>query len=126
MGILGLIGSIIALIVIAIICRALRARFKVVDIIVTLSMLATFIITWIFDGFWMGLLYFFCAALIARLFFGIGGSSTGTTVRKFGYEYTLKCKKCRYEDLEILEHTDDGVITQCKRCGYTQGHILNH
>ena len=123
MGILGLIGSIIALIIIAIICRALRARFKVVDYIVGLSMLATFIITWISDGFWMGLLYFFCAALIARLFFGMGG---GTTVQKFGHEYTLKCKKCMYEDLEILEQTDDGVITQCKRCSYTSYRTLLH
>ena len=69
---MGILGLIIALIIIAIICRALRARFKVVDNIVYLSILATFIITWISDGFWMGLLYAFCASLIGVLFFGMG------------------------------------------------------
>lgn len=120
---MGFIGWAIVLIVVVIICRALRAVFKAIDWIVYLFVLAAFIIVWIMDGFWMGLLAGAIGCVAVSLLFGIGG---GTEIRKFGYKYTLTCDKCGYDHLEITAHTDDGVITRCKRCGHVCHYTLNH
>ena len=120
---MGFLGSIITLIIIGIICRALRARFKAVDWIAYLFILAVFILTWIEDGFWIGLLSGFFSLIIVVLVLGMGG---GTEIKRFGYKYMLVCKECGYEKLEILDDTGDMINTRCKRCGYTQEHILNH
>lgn len=118
-----LIGWAIVLVVVAIICRALRAVFKAVDSIIYICVLAAFIIVWITDGFWMGLLAGVIGCIVVYLLFGIGG---GTEVRKFGHKYALKCNECGYDHLEITAHTDDGVVTRCKRCGHICCHTLNH
>lgn len=119
---MGFIGWGIILIVVAIICRALRSAFKAIDWIVYLFVLAAFIIVWITDGFWMGLLAGIIGCVIVSLLFGIGG---GTEIRKFGHKYTLTCGECGYDHLEITKHTDIGVITRCKRCGNVCHHTLN-
>lgn len=120
---MGFIGWAIALVIVAIICRALRATFEAIDWIVYILVLAAFVIVWITDGFWMGLLTGVIGSVAVSLLFGIG---SGTEVRKFGHKYTLTCNKCGYDDLEITTHTDDGVITRCKRCGKVCHHTLNH
>lgn len=120
---MGFIGWAIVLVVVAIICRALRAVFEAIDWIVYLFVLAAFIIVWITDGFWMGLLAGVIGCVVVSLLFGIGG---GTEVRKFGYKYTLTCDKCGYDHLEITAHTNDGVVTRCKRCDHVCHHTLNH
>lgn len=120
---MGLIGWIILLVATVIICRALRAAFRAVDWIVYILVAAAFIAVWITDGFWMGLLAGFIGFIAAVFLFGIG---SGTTVRKFGHKYTLTCHNCGYDSLEIVEHTDDGVISRCRRCDYVCHHRLNH
>lgn len=120
---MGFIGWVILLIVLAAICRALRSVFKAVDWIVFLLIFAAFIIVWITEGFWMGLIILFIGSAIAGILFGIGG---GTEVHKFGYKYTLTCDKCGYDHLEIIDEDELGVTTRCKRCGDVQGHILRH
>ncbi|MBO7277238.1 MAG: hypothetical protein J6U84_04680 [Bacteroidales bacterium] len=50
----------------------------------------------------------------------------GTKVSKFGHTYTLTCKDCGYDDLEITTDTEVGVVTRCKRCGKVQAHIMRH
>ncbi len=120
---MGFIIWVIGMIIVALICRALRSSFKAVDWIVGLIVLAFFIITWINDGFWMALLAGFLGLIATFFLFGIGG---GTQVRKFGYTYTLKCNECDYDHLEIIGHTDYGVVTRCKRCKNVCNHTLNH
>lgn len=120
---MGFIGWTIVLIVVAILCRILRSIFEAIDWIVYLLVLAAFIIVWITDGFWMGLLAGFIGCVAVSLLFGIG---SGTEVRKFGHKYTLSCDKCGYDNLEITAHTDDGVVTRCRRCGQVCHHTLNH
>lgn len=120
---MGFIGWIVVLVVVAIICRALRSVFEAIDWIAYLFVLAAFIIVWIAEGFWMGLLAGFIGCIAMSLLFGIG---SGTEVRKFGNKYTLSCDKCGYGNLEITEHTDRGVVTRCKRCGQVCHYTLNH
>lgn len=85
--------------------------------------LILFVGIWVSEGFWSALLAGFLGCLAIVLLFGIG---SGTEVRKFGHKYTLTCDKCGYDNLEITEHTDLGVVTRCKRCGQICHHILNH
>lgn len=118
-----IIGGILLLIAIMFICRVLRAAFWAVDWIVYILIAAAFVLIWITNGFWMGLLAGVIGLVAARLLFSIGG---GTEVRKFGHKYTLTCHNCGYGDLEIVEHTDDGVISRYRRCDYVCHHRLNH
>ncbi|MEE0266612.1 MAG: hypothetical protein UD103_01340 [Bacteroidales bacterium] len=97
--------------------------FKAVDWIVYLLVLAVFIITWITDGFWLGLLAGIVGSVVAVFLFGMGG---GTEVKRFGHTYTLTCSECGYEDLEITEHTEVGVVTRCRRCGKVDNYVLRH
>lgn len=120
---MGLVLWIIVLVAIALICRALRSKFQAVDWIAYLLVLVLFIVEWISEGFWMGLLVGFIGCVAIALFFGIGG---GTEVRMFGHKYTLTCDDCGYNHLEILERNEYGVTTRCKRCGRVTFHILNH
>lgn len=120
---MGFIGWAISIVVVAIICRALRSIWEAVDWIAYLLVLILFIGIWVSEGFWAALLAGFLGCLAIALLFGIG---SGTEVRKFGHKYTLTCNKCGYDNLEITEHTDLGVVTRCKRCGQICHHILNH
>lgn len=120
---MGILGWAIVLIVASIVCRVLRAAFKVVDWIVYLFVLGAFIYVWINDGFWMGLITGIIGCIVVSLLFGIG---SGTEVRKFGHKYTLSCNNCGYDDLEITSHTELGVVTRCRRCGEICHHTLNH
>lgn len=120
---MGFIGWIIALVVISIVCRALRSIFKVVDWIAYLIVLAAFVIVWITNGFWMGLLAGIIGCVVVAILFNIGG---GTEVKMFGHTYTLECDKCGYDHLEILEYTEVGVRVRCKRCGKESFFILRH
>ena len=120
---MSLIGWIIVLFVVSIICRLLRSLSEVVDYIAYLIVLAAFIIVWINAGFWFGLLAGFVGMIAIYLLFGIG---SGTEVKKFGRKYTLSCKDCGYDDLEILEENEVGVCTRCKRCGKVCFYTLNH
>ena len=121
---MGILGTIIAIVITSAVCRALRAHFKAVDSIACVIILIVFIHTWITEGFWMGLLYAFITGTIVTLIFGWG---EGTEVHDFGHKYTLKCDKCGYEKLDIMSHTDDGVvITKCQRCGHVCTHTLIH
>ena len=113
----------IILVIAAVVCRALRSIFVAIDWIVYLFVLVAFIVVWITDGFWSGLLTGVIGCVVVGLLFGIGG---GTEVRKFGHKYTLSCKKCGYDHLEITAHTELGVITRCRRCGEVCHHKLNH
>ena len=123
---MGFIGWVISIVVVAIICRALRSKWEAVDWIaylLYLLVLILFVCTWVSEGFWAALLTGLLGCLAIAILFGIGG---GTEVRMFGHKYTLTCDKCGYENLEITEYTDLGVVTRCKRCGETCHHILNH
>ncbi len=120
---MGILGWIIILVVVSIICRILRSLFQAVDWIVYLLILAAFIFIWITKGFWWGLLAGIIGSVVATFLFGMGG---GTKVSKFGHTYTLTCKDCGYDDLEITTDTEVGVVTRCKRCGKVQAHILRH
>ncbi|MBR5215925.1 MAG: hypothetical protein IKV80_06855 [Bacteroidales bacterium] len=120
---MGFFGWIIILAVAALICRALRSIWEAVDWIAYLLVLILFIVVWVSESFWAALLAGFLGCLAITLLFGIG---SGTEVRKFGHKYTLTCEKCGYDNLEITEHTDFGVITRCRRCGQVCHHTLNH
>ena len=120
---LGFWGWTIVLVIISLICRGLRSIFEAVDWIAYLLPWAAFIIVWISEGFWAGLLYGIIGCIAISLLFGIGG---GTQIRKFGRRYTLTCDKCGYEHLKITEETDLGVVTRCRRCGQVCYHMLNH
>lgn len=120
---MGILGTIITLVIIVGVCRLLRSLFKAVDWIVYLLVLAVFIITWITDGFWIGLLAGIVGSVVAVFLFGMGG---GTEVKRFGHTYTLTCSECGYEDLEIMVHTEVGVVTRCRRCGKVANHVLRH
>lgn len=120
---MGIIGWIIILIVATIVCRVLRSVFEAIDWIAYLLVPAAFIFVWITNGFWSGLLAGIIGCAAVSLLFGIGG---GTEVRMFGNKYTLTCTKCRYDDLDIAERTDNGIITtRCKRCGHKDIFRLN-
>lgn len=120
---MGLFGWIIILAVAALICRALRSIWAAVDGIAYLSVLILFIVAWVSEGFWTALLVGVLGSIAISFLFGIG---SGTEVRKFGHKYTLTCEKCGYDNLEIMEHTDFGVVTRCRRCGQVCHHTLNH
>ena len=120
---MGFFGWIIILAVAAIVCRLLRSIWQAIDWIAYLLVLILFIAVWISEGFWAGLLAGFLGCIaVARLF----GINVGTEVRKFGHTYTLTCDDCGYDNLEIKEHTELGVVTRCKRCGHICHHTLNH
>lgn len=120
---MGLFGWIIILAVTALICRGLRSIWVAVDDIAYVSVLILFIVVWVSEGFWTALLAGFLGFLAITFLFGIG---SGTEVRKFGNKYTLKCEKCGYDKMEIMEHTDFGVVARCKRCGQVCNYTLNH
>lgn len=120
---MGFIGWAVVLVVVGIICRALRSVFEAIDWIAYLCVLAVFIFVWITNGFWSGFFAGIIGGIVVSLLFGFGD---GTEVRKFGNKYTLTCDKCGYDELEITSHTDYGVMTRCKRCGRECHHILNH
>lgn len=120
---MGFWGWIIILVVAALVCRALRSIWVAVDWIAYLLVLVLFIAVWVSEGFWTALLAGFLGSVVVSLLFGIG---SGTVVRKFGHKYTLSCDKCGYDNLEITEHTESGVITRCKRCGRVCHQVLNH
>ena len=107
----------------AVVCRFLRSVWMAIDWIVYLLVLILFIGVWISVNFWAALLAGFFGCIAVTLLFGIG---YGTEVRKFGQKYTLSCDKCGYDNLKITTHTDDGVITRCKRCGDVCHHTLRH
>ncbi len=120
---MGFLGWLAILALLALICRALRSLWKSVDLIIGILILIVIVVVWICEGFWYALLALFICGIISQLFFGMG---SGTEVRKFGHKYTLSCNECGYDNLEITEHTQDGVITRCKRCGQICHHTLNH
>lgn len=120
---MGFILCAILLVVLAVVCRALRAKFEAVDWIVWLPVLAAFIIVWIIEGFWMGLLILLIGGVAVEILFGI---SDGTVVHRFGYKYTLTCTKCGYDHLKIIDEDEQGVTTRCKRCGAKHYHPLIH
>ncbi|MBO7226866.1 MAG: hypothetical protein J6V33_04720 [Bacteroidales bacterium] len=121
--IMGFWGWIIVLFITSIICRIIRSRFEAIDWIVYLLVFVVAVFVWIFNGFWMGLLALIVGSIAATLLFGMGG---GTKVNKFGHNYTLECDSCGYDKLDIIEHTELGVITRCPRCKRICHHTLNH
>ena len=83
---MGFIGWAIVLVVVAIICRALRSIWEAIDWIACLLVLIIFIGIWVSEGFWAALLAGFLGCVAIAFLFGIG---SGTEVRKFGHKYTL-------------------------------------
>lgn len=116
-------GWAMILLTIAVIGRLLRSQFEIVDGIICIIVIIASIIVWISNGFWMGVLTFFGGSFCFGLLFGMGGD---TQIRRYGHRYTLKCDKCGYEKLTIVEEFEGGVTTKCKRCGDVVAHILNH
>ncbi|MBR5512237.1 MAG: hypothetical protein IKU50_08545 [Bacteroidaceae bacterium] len=121
---MGFWGWLITIVIVVIVCRLLRAMFRAVDWIVYILLFGSAIYAGIYnESFWAGFLAAVIGAIAARFFFGIG---SGTEVYKFGNKYTLTCRECGYHDLEIVAHTDEGVIVRCVRCKDESHHKLNH
>lgn len=113
-------GCVIVWIVISIIVRILRPRYKVVDTIAwgLLSLLGIGLLFGAEDsGASFGLLIFIILPAGAALYY-IGGYNKETvTYSKKSDLAKIECRKCGYNDLEIVAQLDHGCIARCKRCG---------
>lgn len=107
----GFVGTAIVL---AIVLRGLRSIFQWVDYIACGLIIILPIAVGIANGFWAGVGTFVVASIAVGLLFGVGG---GTDVRHNGHNYTMTCRECGYEGLEILGREGNVVYTKCKRCG---------
>lgn len=111
-----MIGTIIALVVIVFIFRMLSDRFAWIQYALYLVCLGVTIWAMISWGFWKGLLLGFGLIIAAGILRGLS-----TTYKWKGKEYNLKCSKCKYDRVKIVEEHKVGnnmeVVTKCPRCG---------
>ena len=112
-----MIGLIILLLVVVgllIGMRALRLAFVWFDKVLIGIVILVPIILGLISGIWYAIGAFLVLSVVVFKLLGMGG---GTVIRRGKYTWTLKCSACSYDDLEILNETEDRVTTKCNRCG---------
>lgn len=117
----SLIGSIVVLIVLCIIVRALRARYAWIDGVFYALLVLAVIATWISSGFWAAVGVTIAGLIIVGLLLGL---SHEEKIHINGKSYTFECEECGYNRLDILHYDEHCATTKCKRCGHLHSYIL--
>ena len=112
--ILIVVGLIIAM-------RALRQAFAWFDKVLIGLVILVPIILGLTAGIWYAIGALFALLFVVFNWLGLGG---GTVVKRGRHQWTLKCSDCGYDDLEILNETENQVTTKCRRCGQVCTTIL--
>ena len=119
-----MVGLIILLLVVVgllIGMRALRLAFVWFDKVLIAIVILVPIILGLISGIWYAIGAFVVLSLVVFNWLGLVG---GTVVRRGRHQWTLKCSDCGYDDLEILNETENQVTTKCRRCGQVCTTIL--
>lgn len=118
---LGIIGTIIAIVIVAVILRALREKYVWMDRVVAFIILGEAIVSWIIFGFWMGVATFIGSSVIAYILLGWGKKTeVRLDVHTTG---KIKCPQCNYGGMDIISSRYDSeqkvtsIKAKCKRCG---------
>ncbi len=116
-----IVGVLIGLFVVALILQGLRRVFAWLDWVFYIlyfgALLGLPITLWIVDDFWSALGAFLTSAVVGGLVMWLTGLTRKVKVNHGTENYTLECRNCHYNDVDIITDDYDYCDYECPRCG---------